>query len=84
MFSFLNKNRILVNPIMRDFFMNSTNESIRKMTEKHNSVIILKKPIDCFMSNDNPSLPDNNDLIIPFLCLLSSSTILYYFYKSSL
>ena len=36
MFSFLCKNRIPFNPKLREYCMKSTNESIRKMTEKYN------------------------------------------------
>lgn len=80
MFSFLNKNRIPINPIIRDYYMNLTKESIRLLHSKDNYVRDFKKQIECSMSNDNSSLP-NNDLIIPILCFLSSSTILYYFIR---
>lgn len=82
MFSFLSKNRIQINQKLRDYCIQSTNESIRKLSEPCNEERNLKRQIDCFMCNDNSSLPNNNNgLIIPILCFLSSSTILYYFIK---
>jgi hypothetical protein len=82
MFSFLNKNRIPINPIFRDYYMNLTKKSVRLMSAKHNFVRDFKKQIECSICNDNSSLPNNNnDLIIPILCFLSSSTILYYFIR---
>jgi hypothetical protein len=77
MFSFLSKNRIQINEKFRDYCIQSTNESIRKLCEKYNEERKIKGQIDCFMCNDNSSLPNNNNsLIIPVLCFLSS---LYYF-----
>ncbi len=88
MFSFLSKNKIQINPKLRDYCIQSTNESIRKLSEKYNEERNVKSQIDCFMRNDNSCLPNNNNnLIIPILCFLSSSTILYYsilFYNSSM
>ncbi len=79
MFSFLSKNRIQINSKLRDYCFQSTNETIRKLSEKCNEERNLKRQIDCFMCNDNSSLPNNDGLIIPIFCFLSSSTILYYF-----
>ena len=80
MFSFLSKNRIQINSKLRDYCIQSTNETIRKLSEKCNEERNLKRQIDCFMCTDISSLPNNNNnLIIPILCFFSSTTILYYF-----
>ena len=51
--------------------MKSTNNSIRKITETYNTPVV---------SIENPSLPNNNHLlIIMLLSFLSTSSFLYYF-----
>ena len=85
MFSFLYKNRIPINTKMMDYCTKSTNESIRKITEKYNeerkAIKINLDSLKVIKNNDLPN--DNNDLIFPLICLLSSTTLLYYFYKAS-
>ena len=96
MFSFLYKNRIPINPKMREYCIKSTNESIRKITEKcdeerkinknnfNSLIVIAKDDVPNSNPNDNDLIfPNDNDLIFPIICLLSSTTILYYFYKAS-
>ena len=79
MFSFLRfKNIYPINPKISDYCMKSKNDSIRKITEKYNEVVDLKKYIEPCLSIENPSLP-NNKLIISLLCFLSTSSFLYYF-----
>ena len=88
MFSFLCKNRIPFNPKLREYCMKSTNDSIRKMTEKYNEernsikhnfydLAVIKKDD---MPNPNPN---PNDIIISIICFLSSTSLFYYFYKDS-
>ena len=86
MFSFLCKNRIPFNPKLREYCMKSTNESIRKMTEKYNEE---RKSIKhnfydlAVITKDDMPNPNNNDIIISIICFLSSTTLFYYFYKGS-
>jgi hypothetical protein len=88
MFSFLYKNRMPINPKMREYCIKSTNDSIRKITEKYNeerkinknnfnSLIVITKD-----DSPNPN-PNDNEFVLSIICLLSSTTILYYFYKAS-
>ena len=88
MFSFLCKNKIPMNPKMREYCMKSTNDSIRKMTEKYNeerkmnknkfdNLVVITKD-----DSHNPNPIDNN-IILSIICLLSSTTLFYYFYKAS-
>lgn len=84
MFCSLNKNRIPINPKLREYCIKSTNESIRKLTEKYNEERKNEKfKLDSLsiVTNDDLPQPNNNDFIITLVCVLSSSTILYYFYK---
>ncbi len=84
MFSSLCKNRIPINPKLREYCIKSTNESIRKLTEKYNEERKLNKikiNFDNITNDDSPKPPNDNDLIISVICVLSSTTILYYFYK---
>lgn len=87
MLSFLCKNRIQMNPKLRDYCIQSTNDSIRKITEKCNEekkiqkVIILPSSI----SSSNPSDPNSNIAIfLSFIFFLSSSRYIYHFYKESI
>ena len=85
MFSFLCKNRIPMNHKMREYCIKSTNDSIRKMTEKYNEdrkTIKYKLNNLAVITNDDAPNP-NNDIIISVICFLSSTTLFYYFYKAS-
>lgn len=86
MFSFLCKNRIPMNHKMREYCIKSTNDSIRKMTEKYNEERKSNKiKLDNFIvitKDDSPDPIDNN-IILSIICLLSSTTLFYYFYKAS-
>ena len=89
MFSFLCKNRIPFDPKMREYCIKSTNDSIRKMTEKYNEERkTLKhqfKNLAVITNGDapNPNPNPNSDIIISVICFLSSTTLFYYFYKAS-
>jgi len=86
MFSFLCKNRIPMDTKMREYCMKSTNDSIRKMTEKYNEERKLNKnkfnSLTIIKKDDLPDPIDNN-LILSLICFLSSTTLFYYFYKAS-
>ena len=90
MFSFMYKKPLFpINQKLIDYCKKSTNESIRKMTEKYNEERkSLKSNIDSLavVVNDdycNPNNNNNNDFIFSIICVLSSTTLLYYFYKVS-
>jgi len=86
MFSFLCKNRIPMDTKMREYCMKSTNDSIRKMTEKYNEERKLNKnkfnSLTIIKKDDLP-YPIDNNLILSLICFLSSTTLFYYFYKAS-
>lgn len=69
MFSFLCKNRIQINPKMRDYCIKSTNESIRKLSEKYNQERTV-------ITKEDSSKSNYIDLIISFL---SSMSLLSFF-----
>jgi hypothetical protein len=66
--------------------MKSTNDSIRKITEKYNEERKLNKNKFnnlLVATRDDPPNPNPNDIILSIICLLSSTTLFYYFYKAS-
>ena len=87
MFSFLCKNSIPMNPKLREYCMKSTNDSIRKMTEKYNEERKMNKNkfdnLVVITKDDSPNPNPNDNIILSIICLLSSTTLFYYFYKAS-
>ena len=87
MFSFLCKNSIPMNPKMREYCIKSTNDSIRKMTEKYNEERKMNKNkfdnLVVITKADSPNPNPNDNIILSIICLLSSTTLFYYFYKAS-
>jgi hypothetical protein len=70
-----------LNKSLSDYCRNSTNESIRKLTEQHNlerNKLKIKNPMDYDENNDNDK-PKLN--IYGFLIFLSFSMISIYVYK---
>jgi len=75
-----------INQKISDYCKKSTNESIRKITEKYNEERkSIKINLDSLkvITKDEPPNPNDNDLILSLICILSSTTLLYYFYKIS-
>ena len=81
--SFMSNPRIMNNPL-RDWWLKSMAESIRKMTDKQEEE---RKRFDRLCTTmcvvpSNPGGPGSPDNIIAWgLGFLSVSTLLYYFYK---
>lgn len=85
MFSFMYKKPLFPNnQKMREYCMKSTNDSIRKMTEKYNEERKINKnnfnSLTIITKDDSPNPNDN--IILSLICLLSSTTFFYYFYKA--
>lgn len=87
MFAILCKNRIQNNNRkLRDYCMQSTNDSIRRITSKYNEDTKMQKPTinSYIVSTSNPSDPESNiGIILSIIFFLSSSTYLYYFCRGS-
>ena len=87
MFSFLCKNKIQMNPKMREYCIKASNDSIRKMTEKYNEERKMNKNkfdnLIVITNDDSPNPNPNDNIILSIICLLSSTTLFYYFYKAS-
>ena len=87
MLSFITRNKIDINTKIRDYCIQSTNDSIRKITEKYNEEKKMQKPSiisPLTVSMSNPSDPESNiGIILSIIFFLSSSTYIYYFYKDS-
>ena len=87
MFSFLCKNKIPMNPKLREYCMKSTNDSIRKITEKYNEERKTNKHkfdnLIVITKDDLPNPNPNDNIILSIICLLSSTTLFYYFYKAT-
>jgi hypothetical protein len=76
-----------MNPKMREYCIKASNDSIRKITEKYNEERKLNKNKFnnlLVATKDEPPNPNPNDnIILSIICLLSSTTLFYYFYKAS-
>jgi hypothetical protein len=87
MFSFLCKNKIPMNPKMREYCIKASNDSIRKITEKYNEERKINKykldNLTVITKDDSPNSNPDHDIILSIICLLSSTTLFYYFYKAS-
>ena len=87
MFSFLCKNKIPINPKLREYCIKASNDSIRKMTEKYNEERKMNKNkfdnLVVITKADSPNPNPNDNIILSIICLLSSTTLFYYFYKAS-
>ena len=73
-----------INQKMSDYCNKSINESIRKIIEKDQERKDNKGNFNYIKVNtmdDSPNPPNENHLIIPVVYLLSSTSILYIFYK---
>ncbi len=81
------KNKIPMNPKLREYCIKSTNDSIRKMTEKYNEERKMNKNkfdnLIVATKDEPPNLNPNDNIILSIICLLSSTTLFYYFYKAS-
>jgi hypothetical protein len=77
---FLKRPKIF-NQELHNYCLKSTNESIRKLVEKNEKERKFKFDDKLFIASDN-SNPNPNNNIITFLCFLSVSSILLYFYNS--
>ena len=77
--SLLFKKPIYINRSLHDYCRKSTEESIRKKTEKYN--LERNKPVlnTTFTINNDNNNPEFN--IYTFLLFLSISSISFYFYK---
>jgi len=70
------------NKPLYDYCLKSTNESIKKMTEKCDKERKYKSINLNLTTNDSSPEPNNNNNnIIPIICFLSISSFLFYFYN---
>ena len=72
----------VMNKTLYDYCKKSTQESIRKLTEKHNlerNKIKIKNPLDKNPDSDDNGKPEFN--FYSFLAILSISTIGFLLYK---
>ena len=77
--SFLFKKPIYINSSLHDYCRKSTEESIRKKTEKYNLERKNQMLNTTIISNNDNNNPDFK--IYTFLLFLSISSISFYFYK---
>jgi len=78
------RNRPHINSKLQEYCIKSTNDSIRKITEKCNEENKFKKVniIPSTISSSNPSEPNSNiGIILSVIFFLSSSTYIYYYFK---
>jgi hypothetical protein len=75
------KRPFFFNKSLQDYCLKSTNESIKKMIEKCDEERKYKSIKFNLTTNDSCPEPNNNNNIIPFICFLSISSFLLYFYN---
>ena len=68
------------NKSLQDYCLKSTNESIKRIVEKCDEERKYKSVKFNLTTNDSYPEPNNNN-IIPFICFLSISSFLLYFYN---
>jgi hypothetical protein len=73
------KKPLYLNNGLRDYCNKTTNESIRKLTEKYNLERNIQKNAILLDCDDNDERPNIN--LLNFLLFLSVSSITFYFYK---
>ena len=79
MLSFMTRRPIYFNKNLSDYCTRTTNESIRKITEKHNlerNKVKFKNPLE---EDDDSEKPEFN--FYHFMLFLSISYVTYFFYK---
>jgi hypothetical protein len=76
-----------MNPKMREYCIKASNDSIRKITEKCNEERKMNKHkfdnLVVITKDDLPNPNPNDNIILSIICLLSSTTLFYYFYKAT-
>jgi hypothetical protein len=84
MLTSLTRRHKIFNKKLHDYCLNSTNESIKKLSEKYNREKKYKDIELNLVTNDlNPNNSNNpNNPIIPLFCFLSISSLIYYFFYS--
>lgn len=79
MLSFMTKRPLYFNKSLSDYCTRTTNESIRKLTEKYNLERNKPKFKNPLQDDDDSEKPEFN--FYHFLLFLSISSITIYFYK---
>jgi hypothetical protein len=86
MFSVFCKKPLFVNKPLRDFILQTTNESIKRQIEfreKYKFKQFLTTSLSAIEDNNDPNRPNrpDDDTLIPYIIgFLSLSSIFYYFY----
>jgi hypothetical protein len=77
---FSNRPRIF-NPILSEYCLQTSKDYIRKLVEKKSEERILNPKIIFKHDIDIPDNNNNNNNIIPFVCFLSITSLLIFFYN---
>jgi len=75
------KRPIFFNKSLQDYCLKSTNESIKKIIENCDEERKNKLTKFNLTTNDPCPEPNNNNNIVHFICFLSISSFLIYFYN---
>ena len=67
-----------INPTLNNYCLSSTTKSMKKLVEKLNKERLCKN-----LEVSKPEDPEqnNNKLIFSVICIMSISSIIYYYYK---
>jgi hypothetical protein len=71
---------------IREYYINSTKNFIRKINKKHNEErkkinFTITKENSIILTNDKPNYNPNHNLIITILFFCSVTTVMYVYYK---
>jgi hypothetical protein len=84
------KRLITINPLLREYCLASTNDSMLKLVEKTNKernnlkldIFKFTKNINESQIQDlNPDPNNNNNFLFASVCILFGSSIIFYYYK---
>lgn len=68
----------IMNPVLSEYCLQSTKEYLRKLVKKNKEERIFKPEI---IFNSDIDIPNNNNNIVPFVCFLSITSLLIYYYN---
>lgn len=86
MLSYMCRKPFTMDKDIREYYINSTKNFIRKINKKHNEErkkinFTITKENSIILTNDKPNYNPNHNLIITILFFCSVTTVMYVYYK---
>ena len=79
MFNNIFNRRLVFNPSLGNYCIQSTNESIRKLVEKYKEQKGCKINFDMIIRDSNIDPPNRNEFYIYLIYFLSTTSFVYYY-----